>query len=68
MRSILAMVVAAGALAGAGTAPEEKTGLKEGAKAPAFALKDQDGKERTLDELKKGDGLLAIVFHRSAEW
>jgi cytochrome oxidase Cu insertion factor (SCO1/SenC/PrrC family) len=48
-------------------APEEKTGPKVGARAPAFALKDQNGKERTLGEfLKKGK--VALVFYRSASW
>ena len=48
-------------------APEELTGLKVGAKAPSFSLKDQQGKERSLDEfLKKGK--VALVFYRSADW
>jgi cytochrome oxidase Cu insertion factor (SCO1/SenC/PrrC family) len=48
-------------------AREELTGLKVGAKAPSFSLKDQQGKERSLDEfLKKGK--VALVFYRSADW
>ena len=48
-------------------APEELTGLKVGARAPSFSLKDQQGKERSLDEfLKKGK--VALVFYRSADW
>ena len=48
-------------------APEEQTGLKVGEKAPKFTLKDQEGKERSLDEfLKKGK--VALVFYRSADW
>ena len=48
-------------------APEELTGLKVGAKAPGFRLKDQQGQERSLDEfLKKGK--VALVFYRSADW
>jgi cytochrome oxidase Cu insertion factor (SCO1/SenC/PrrC family) len=48
-------------------APEEQTGLTVGAGAPAFTLKDQEGKERSLDEfLKKGK--VALVFYRSADW
>ena len=48
-------------------APEEQTGLKVGEKAPRFTLKDQEGKERSLDEfLKKGK--VALVFYRSADW
>ena len=46
---------------------EGKTGLKVGEKAPAFKLKDQNGKERTLEEFTK-QGMVAIVFHRSAGW
>ena len=74
MRSILLFVVCAGCwptLAGAGpaadNAPEEKTGLKVGIKAPAFTLKDQAGKERSLDEFHK-QGNVALVFYRSASW
>ncbi len=48
-------------------AAEEQTGLKVGAKAPPFTLKDQDGKERSLDELLK-KGKVALVFYRSADW
>ena len=59
------------ALAGAGRADDkvtnEKTGLPIGAKAPAFTLKDQHGKEQTLEEfLKKGK--VALVFYRLAAW
>jgi cytochrome oxidase Cu insertion factor (SCO1/SenC/PrrC family) len=48
-------------------APEDQTGPKVGAKAPAFTLKDQNGKDRTLDELLK-KGNVALVFYRSADW
>ena len=48
-------------------APAEMTGPEVGARAPAFTLKDQDGKERSLDEfLNKGK--VALVFTRSADW
>jgi cytochrome oxidase Cu insertion factor (SCO1/SenC/PrrC family) len=48
-------------------APEEQTGLTVGTKAPKFTLKDQQGKDRSLDEyLKKGK--VALVFYRSADW
>jgi hypothetical protein len=44
-----------------------KTGPKIGMPAPAFTLKDQNGKEHSLDEfLKKGK--VALVFYRSASW
>lgn len=60
------MLLIGGARA-ADDASDAKTGLKIGAKAPTFALKDQAGKERTLDEfLKKGK--VALVFYRSAGW
>jgi hypothetical protein len=45
----------------------DKTGLKVGEKAPTFTLKDQAGKERSLDEFLK-TGKVAIVFYRSAAW
>ncbi len=48
-------------------APEGQTGLKVGAQAPRFSLRDQEGKERTLDELLK-KGKVALVFYRSADW
>jgi cytochrome oxidase Cu insertion factor (SCO1/SenC/PrrC family) len=48
-------------------APEEQTGLKVGAKAPPFTLKDQEGKERSLEELLK-KAKVALVFYRSADW
>jgi hypothetical protein len=41
--------------------------LTVGAKAPPFALKDQKGKERTLDDFRK-KGMVALVFYRSAKW
>ena len=48
-------------------APEEQTGLKVGEPAPKFTLKDQEGRERWLDEfLTKGK--VAVVFYRSADW
>ena len=48
-------------------APDEQTGLKVGVKAPKFTLKDQEGKERSLDEFL-GQGKVALVFYRSADW
>ncbi len=48
-------------------APEERTGPAVGASAAKFTLKDQDGKERSLDELLK-KGKVALVFTRSADW
>jgi cytochrome oxidase Cu insertion factor (SCO1/SenC/PrrC family) len=54
-------------LRAADPAPEAKTGLKVGTKAPAFTLKDQAGQDRSLDEFLKA-GKVALVFHRSADW
>ena len=48
-------------------APEAQTGLKVGEKAPKFALEDQEGKQRSLDEFLK-NGKVALVFYRSADW
>ena len=48
-------------------APEAKTGLAVGSKAPAFTLRDQTGKERSLDEFLQR-GKVAVVFYRSASW
>ena len=48
-------------------APEEQAGLKVGSSAPRFSLKDQTGKDRTLDELL-AKGKVALVFYRSAVW
>jgi cytochrome oxidase Cu insertion factor (SCO1/SenC/PrrC family) len=47
--------------------PEEQTGLKVGARAPKFSLKDQEGENRSLDEFL-GKGKVALVFYRSADW
>ncbi len=48
-------------------ASNENAGLKVGEKAPKFTLKDQEGKERSLDDLLK-KGKVALVFYRSADW
>ena len=45
----------------------QETGLKIGSKAPEFSLKDQNGKETTLNSLLK-KGKVALVFYRSADW
>ena len=48
-------------------ASEDQTGLNVGEPAPKFTLKDQEGRERSLDEfLTKGK--VALVFYRSADW
>ncbi len=48
-------------------APNDHAGLKVGEKAPKFTLKDQEGKDRSLDDLLK-KGKVALVFYRSADW
>jgi cytochrome oxidase Cu insertion factor (SCO1/SenC/PrrC family) len=48
-------------------ASDEQSGMKIGEKAPKFALKDQEGKDRSLDDLIKR-GKVALVFYRSADW
>jgi hypothetical protein len=71
MKRVLTLTIglcaAIGLTRAAHSAPQDKTGLKVGAKAPAFALEDQAGKERTLEKLLK-DGPVALVFYRSASW
>ena len=42
-------------------------GIAVGDRAPNFTLKDQEGKERSLDEFL-GKGKVALVFYRSADW
>ena len=47
--------------------PETHPGVKVGEKAPRFTLKDQAGKDRSLDEFL-AKGKVALVFYRSADW
>lgn len=47
---------------------DEAPGLEVGKKAPDVKLKDQTGKEYRLADLLKEDQMLAVVFHRSADW
>ena len=68
--AVVVLLVAAPAawpLGKAKSAPEEQTGLKVGEPAPKFTLKDQEGRERSLDEYLK-EGKVALVFNRSADW
>ena len=67
LRWTLAALALAAAPAWAADPPPDKTGLKLGEKAPAFTLKDQAGKERTLAEFTKAEKV-ALVFYRSAAW
>ena len=52
--------------ADAGT-PITDAGLPVGEAAPAFTLKDQNGKDVSLEALLK-KGPVAVVFHRSVDW
>lgn len=63
----LMVLLVVGCLSPAADAPEGKTGLKVGEKAPAFTLKDQDGTARSLADLTR-DRPVALVFFRSARW
>jgi len=64
---VLGLFLAVGGLTAADPAPEAKTGIKVGEKAPEFKLKDQAGAEQSLAAMIK-DGPVAIVFFRSASW
>ncbi len=63
----IGLMLGSGVVGAADPAPEEKTGIKVGEKAPDFKLKDQAGTERELSTLLK-DGPVALVFYRSASW
>lgn len=69
MKTLLAasacMAMMSGMLTHAGAA--DTPGIAVGKKAPTFKLKDQKGKEQSLDELLKKHNV-AIVFYRSADW
>jgi cytochrome oxidase Cu insertion factor (SCO1/SenC/PrrC family) len=49
------------------SAEQEQPGLKVGESAPKFTLKDQEGSDRSLNELLE-KGPVALVFYRSADW
>jgi hypothetical protein len=44
-----------------------RTGPEIGSKVPDFALPDQSGRSRSLNDLTGASGLL-LVFSRSADW
>jgi hypothetical protein len=71
-----AFLLGAGLSAGCDSGPIPSTGAKRsparaslavGQPAPKFVLKDQAGKERSLDEFL-GKKTVALTFHRSASW
>lgn len=55
------------AFGGVDTSPPKEIGLRIGQHAPGFTLKDQNGKDVSLDSLLK-TGPVALVFFRSADW
>ncbi len=67
-------VVMACMLAGCAAESDRDLGLPVGAKAPDFRLVDQTGTARSLGslleqgKLAQGQGKLAILFYRSADW
>ena len=64
-RCVLAVI--ATALISPACYAQKVPGLEAGEKAPAFKLKDQKGKDVSLEELLK-KGKVAVVFQRSADW
>jgi len=46
----------------------DDVGLDVGEKAPAFQLRDQDGKEVSLSDLTSNHDKVALAFYRSADW
>lgn len=69
MRSLIPAFFLGALLAGTSAVPaaEKTPGIEVGKKAPAFTLKDQTGRERSLKELLKKRNV-ALVFYRSADW
>lgn len=55
------------AVATASADDDKVPGLAIGKRAPSFQLKDQNGRNRSLDDLLK-QGNVALVFYRSADW
>ena len=66
LKIALAGVLYLGLATGSASSGEEEA-PSIGAKASAFNLKDQKGKDGSLDELLK-KGNVALVFFRSAGW
>jgi len=61
------LAVTAAPAAQAGTVPAAERGPALGQRIPAFAARDQFGKEQTLASLTGADGLV-LLFVRSADW
>jgi peroxiredoxin len=64
---LLAAAVFSTSLGAADEASPDDPGLPIGQRAPAFTLKNQGGKEVSLEALLK-KGPVAVVFYRSADW
>ncbi len=64
---ILSLLAGAAGFATGAPAPEGKSGIAVGEKAPDFTLRDQDGQEQSLTKLL-AEGPIALVFFRSASW
>jgi peroxiredoxin len=63
----LSLFILAVALACSSVPAQAIKGLQPGAKAPAFTLKDEQGKKQSLATLTGPNGLL-LLFFRSADW
>jgi cytochrome oxidase Cu insertion factor (SCO1/SenC/PrrC family) len=46
----------------------EPPGIQIGQQAPSFELKDQQGRDVSLNSLLENKKLTAVVFYRSASW
>ena len=64
---IIAALVLGSTLVADQPAVSNELGLRIGQRAPAFTLKDQFGKDVSLNDLLK-KGPVALVFFRSADW
>lgn len=68
MKSIVSSAALIAVLATANVfAEDEVPGPEVGDEAPSFKLKDQEGKERSLESLLKKRNV-ALIFYRSADW
>lgn len=65
---LLGLILAgSGSVAAPRPGAADEIGLAVGERAPQFTLKDQDGRERRLDDFL-GKKKVALVFFRSADW
>lgn len=66
-RAILLASLLSTGLAAQNTRLPEDPGPRVGAAVPAFEAPDQNGKQRTFDNLRGEKGLM-LLFVRSADW